>query len=145
MLFCYCRFAAIYEALPQDAQESLVYKQLLPLLNNASKGRSKKALAAATRINKFHASIPKLDLRAKKFEVDNMLRELSKDVKRSYVMDVSNRFELLQEIVNSLVSWMNDIWSVVYEHHVEFALAHSCLLFVSATLDRLDNIRMGCV
>lgn len=74
-----------------------------------------------------------------------MLKELSKDTKRSYVMDSSNRNELLDEIVASLASWMNDVWSVVYEHNVDFAQAHSCLLFVCATLERLDTIRMGYV
>ena len=74
-----------------------------------------------------------------------MLKELSKDTKRSYVMDASNRAELLTEIVESVAAWMNDIWSVVYEHKVDFTKAHECLLFVSATLERLDTIRMGCV
>ena len=94
-------------------------------------------------MQKRHASLRKLDLRAKKLEIEAMLRELSKDAKRSYVMDASNQFELLHEIVRSLASWLNDIWSAVYERHVDFALAHECLLFVSASLDRLDNVRIG--
>lgn len=74
-----------------------------------------------------------------------MLKELLKDTKRSYVVDSSNRAEILEEIVGSLAMWMNDVWTVVYEHNVDFAQAHDCLLFVSATLERIDSIRMGCV
>lgn len=139
------RFATIYDSLPQDAQQTLIYKQLMPLLNKTSMPKVKKALSAAARLQKRHANIPDLDLRGKKLEINNMLKELNKDTKRSYVMDASNRVELLNEIVDSLAAWLNDIWAVAYEHNVDFTLAHNCLLFVSATLERLENIRMGYV
>lgn len=139
------RFSAIYDSLPHDAQQALVREHLLPLLNSLPQEKTRKTLSAAARLQKRHASIPKLDLRSKKLEINNMLRELSKDAKRAYVMDSSNRTDLLNEIVGSLASWMNDIWTVVYEHNVDFSLAHQSLLFVSATLERLESIRMVCV
>ncbi|EKM58938.1 uncharacterized protein PHACADRAFT_85922, partial [Phanerochaete carnosa HHB-10118-sp] len=138
------RFAAILDSLPRDARQTLVYQQLIPLLNNAPKSKIKKALNAAARLQKRHAGMPDLDLRGKKLEITNMLKELNKDTKRAYVMDTSNLVELLNEIADSLAVWMSDVWVVVYEHNVDFDLAHDCLLFVSSTLDQLENVRMGC-
>ncbi|GJE94358.1 hypothetical protein PsYK624_105270 [Phanerochaete sordida] len=138
------KFATIFDSLPQDAQQTLIYQQLIPLLSSAPNHKAKKILKAASRLQKRHENIPDLDLAAKKAEINNMLTELNKDAKRSYVMDSSNRVELLNEIVDSLARWMSDIWVVVFEHRVDFKAAHGCLLFVSATLDRLENVRMGC-
>lgn len=138
------RFATIFDSLPRDAQQKLVDQQLIPLLSSVPKSKLRKALRAASRLQKRHENIPELDLRDKKLEINNMLRELNKDTKRAYVMDSSNRVELLNEIVDSLAAWLSDVWAVVYEHRVNFSEAHSCLLFVSVTLDRLENVRMGC-
>lgn len=141
--FVHDRFATVLDSLPKDAQQTLIYHQLIPLLNTAPKSKVKKALNAAARLQKRHAGRPDLDLRGKEREISNMLKELNKDTKRAYVVDTSNRIELLTEIAESLAVWMSDVWVVVYEHNVDFCLAHDCLLFVSSTLDRLENVRMG--
>jgi hypothetical protein len=59
----------------------------------------------------------------------------------------STRSEILEEIIDSLLDWLNDIWSVVYEHNVNFSLAHSCLLFVAESLVQLSgsSVLGGCV
>ena len=36
------------------------------------------------------------------------------------------------------------IWRVVFEHRVDYQLAHDCLLFVVDTLDQIAAIRTGC-
>jgi hypothetical protein len=69
-----------------------------------------------------------------------LLNELTRDAKMSFIKERSNRDELLAEIIHSLVSWLNDIWSVVYENHVNFLLAHTCLLFVADALVQLAEV-----
>lgn len=133
------RFTTIYDSLPADAQQALVEKHLIPLLNLVEKGRSKKVLTYAKRLQKRHAGIPVLDLRAKAIEVNALLDELRRDAKRAFVKERSNKGELLNETIDSLTDWLNEIWSVVYEHNVDFMHAHKCLLFVADTLDRIGN------
>jgi hypothetical protein len=58
----------------------------------------------------------------------------------SFIKERSNRDELLAEIIHSLISWLNDIWSIVYENHVNFLLAHTCLLFVADALVQLAEV-----
>lgn len=139
------RFLSIYESLPQDEQRALVEKYLAPLLDSAAISESTKALNAASSIQKRHAGMPTLDLRGKKAELSAMFEELSKDIKRSFVTESTSRNELLFESVWSLTSWLSDIWRVVYEHNVDFLLAHDCLLFVIEKLDQILNIRSGYV
>ncbi|KAH9949186.1 hypothetical protein B0H21DRAFT_157497 [Amylocystis lapponica] len=138
------RFATIYESLPADAQQALVEKHLIPLLNLVEKSRTKKVLSSATQLEKRHAGLPVLDLKAKKNEISALLEELHKDAKRSFVKERSNKSELLNEAVASLTNWLNDIWSVVYEHNVSFMHAHKCLLFVAGTLEHISSGRSGC-
>ncbi|KAI0922206.1 hypothetical protein AcW2_006962 [Taiwanofungus camphoratus] len=138
------RFTTIYDSLPADAQQALVEKHLIPLLNLVEKGRSKKVLTYAKRLQKRHAGIPVLDLRAKAIEVNALLDELRRDAKRAFVKERSNKGELLNETIDSLTDWLNEIWSVVYEHNVDFMHAHKCLLFVADTLDRIGNGWSGC-
>ncbi len=88
-----------------------------------------------------HAGIPVLDLKAKKREVNTLLDELHRDAKRSFVKERSHRSELLDQTVDSITSWLNDIWRVVYEHNVDFVLAHECLLFTMNTLDQIGHGR----
>ncbi|TFK83254.1 hypothetical protein K466DRAFT_589876 [Polyporus arcularius HHB13444] len=138
------RFASIYDSLPPDIQRAIVEKQLIPLLDQANKGKCKKVLASASKMQRRHAGIPVLDLKAKKREVNTLLDELHRDAKRSFVKERSHRSELLDQTVDSITSWLNDIWRVVYEHNVDFALAHECLLFTMNTLDQIGHGRASC-
>lgn len=137
------RFTRLYETLPPEAQRTLVKKQLVALLDLVPKEKSKKAIAAATRLKHRYAGIPVLDLKAKEREINGILDELKRDHKTSLVKGRSNKDQLLEEAIQSLVDWMNDIWSVVYEHHVNFALAHLCLIFAAEALLELGNTRGG--
>jgi len=138
------RFTTIYDSLPPDVQQALVEKHLIPLLNQVHKGRSKKILSHAARLRKRHSSIPVLDLKAKRMEINALLDELHRDAKRSFVKERSNKKGLLSETVYSLTDWLNDIWTTVYEHNVDFVHAHKCLLFVAGTLDHIGNGRTSC-
>ena len=82
-----------------------------------------------------------LNIEAKEKEVDCVMDELRRDAKRALVMGESRREELLAEAVQSVLQWLNDIWSVVYEHGVDFVLGHRCLIFTSEMLLELGNSR----
>jgi len=66
-----------------------------------------------------------------------LMNALIRDSKIAITKDRSIRDELLGELVDSLTSWLNDIWSAVYEFRDNYDQAHSCLLLaadVSSTL-----------
>lgn len=101
-------------------------------------------LSAATRLQRKYNDAPKLDLRAKRKQIDSLIDELARDAKNSFIKERSNREELLSEIVHCLVSWLNDVWSLVYEHNVNFMVAHNCLIFVAEALMQLsENSALG--
>nr|GAT47193.1 predicted protein [Mycena chlorophos] len=133
-------FMALYESLPPEAQQRLVEKKLAPLLDQVSTERGKKVLKTATQLQTKYNAAPDLNMRAKKREINGLVDELVRDAKRSIVRERSRRDELMQEIVDSMVDWLNDIWSVVYEHRVNFEEAHRCLLFLGETLGTLTTV-----
>ncbi|KAF8806817.1 hypothetical protein BYT27DRAFT_7167004 [Phlegmacium glaucopus] len=133
------KFSQVFASLPPEAQQNFVAKHLTGLLDLIPKEKSKKILSAVTRAQEKYKSVPKLDLRAKRKEIAKLLDELAKDAKTSFIKERSNRNEILEEIIDSLVDWLNDIWTVVYEHHVNFSLAHACLLFVTEALGQLSG------
>ncbi|KAH9936825.1 uncharacterized protein BXZ73DRAFT_89313 [Epithele typhae] len=138
------KFAAVFDALPRDVQDTIVQKQLIPLLDSTSQSKKRKILKSASRMKRRHANIPVLDIKAKKREVNSLLDELHRDSKRSFIKERSHRAELLEETVESVTSWLNDIWRVVYEHNVDFMLAHRCLLFTVNTLYQVGHGRASC-
>ncbi|KDR74299.1 hypothetical protein GALMADRAFT_250097 [Galerina marginata CBS 339.88] len=133
------RLKEIFDNLPPEGQQRFVEKHLVGLLDSVPKGKSKEVLSAATRLQKKYKEIPTLDLKAKRKQITALLEELARDAKVSFVKERSNRDELLSEILHSLVSWLNRIWSVVYEYNVNFLVAHSCLVFVADALIRLSE------
>ncbi|KAF7354668.1 hypothetical protein MSAN_01380500 [Mycena sanguinolenta] len=137
-------FMKLYESLPPEAQRSLVENKLAPLLDLVPKDRAKKVIKSVQYLESKYGGIPTLDLKGKKRELYGLLDELSRDSKRAIVRERSNREELLVEIVDSMLNWLNDIWTVVYEYNAHFDDAHSCLLFVAEVLNTLKSIpRMG--
>ncbi|TBU57836.1 hypothetical protein BD310DRAFT_959316 [Dichomitus squalens] len=138
------RFAVLYDSLPTDVQSAIVQKQLIPLLDHASKARRNRVLSSAAKMHRRHARIPALDLRSKQREVNALLDDLHRDAKRSFVHDRSRRTELLEQTVESVTCWLNDIWRVVYEHNVDFMLAHRCLVFTMNTIDQIGHARASC-
>lgn len=104
-------------------------------------------MLAATRLQTKYSKTPVLDLRAKKKQISELLEALAKDAKVAFVSERSHRDELLSEIVHGLLSWLDVIWTVVYEHNVQFAAAHRCLLFVAEALVQLSERSTlgGCV
>ncbi|KAF7331050.1 hypothetical protein MVEN_02445300 [Mycena venus] len=133
-------FIKLYESLPPEAKQKLVEKKLAPLLDLVPKERAKKVIKSVNLLQSKYGSIPTLDLKGKKRELHGLLDELSRDSKRAIVRERSNREELLTEIVESMLNWLNDIWTVVYEYNVHFDKAHACLLFVAEVLNTLNSI-----
>ncbi|KAG5351744.1 hypothetical protein C0989_005041 [Termitomyces sp. Mn162] len=141
------KLAELYEALPPDAQRSLLEKHLLPLLNALPEELSNNVVSAAMEIRSRFRTMPRLDLKGKKKEVNGLMDALNLDTKLAATRDRSNREELLTEVVDSLTSWLNDIWSVAYEFHDNYHLAHVCLLFtadVASTLVEIPGIGCKC-
>ncbi|KAI0771684.1 hypothetical protein BD413DRAFT_693192 [Trametes elegans] len=138
------RFAAIYDTLPPDVQHTIVEKQLIPLLDLVNKSKCKRVLSSAAKMQRRHAGIPVLDLKSRQREVNALLDELHRDAKRSFVKERSHRTELIEQTIESVTSWLNDIWRIVYEHNVDYMLAHRCLLFVVNVLDQIAHGRASC-
>ncbi|KIJ59771.1 hypothetical protein HYDPIDRAFT_177707 [Hydnomerulius pinastri MD-312] len=134
----------LYDSLPPDAQQLLVQKQLVPLLNSVPKDKAKKVTASATEMQRKYAGMPALNLKAKKSEICSLLLELSRDSKRSFIKERSRREEFLSEVVDSLAQWLGDVWKVVYEYRANFRVAHACLLFASDALDQIGTVCGGC-
>ncbi|KAG6840870.1 hypothetical protein C0991_003590 [Blastosporella zonata] len=90
--------------------------------------------------------MPKLDLKGKKKEIGYLMEALHLDTKLAITKDRSNREELQAEVVDSLTSWLNDIWSVAYEFHDNYLQAHVCLLFTADVARSLAETpgRSGC-
>ncbi|KAF7301033.1 hypothetical protein MIND_00667100 [Mycena indigotica] len=133
-------FMRLYEALPPEARQQLVEKRLAPLLDHVSRERGKKVLKSATQLRMKYDTAPDLNIRVKKREINALVDELVRDAKRSIVKERSRREELMEEIVESITEWLNDIWSVVFEYKINFEEAHRCLLFLADVLDTLTTI-----
>ncbi|KAJ7886171.1 hypothetical protein B0H14DRAFT_3082191 [Mycena olivaceomarginata] len=107
----------LYESLPPEAKQSLEH--------------SKKVIKSVTHLQSKYGGIPTLDLKGKKKELYGLLDDLARDSKRAIIVD-------------SMLNWLNDIWTVVYEYNVNFDQAHACLLFVAEILSTLNSIpKMG--
>ena len=88
-----------------------------------------------------HTGIPTINIKAKQREVNWLLDELHRSNKRSFIRERSQATELLEQTVESVTCWLNDIWRLVYEHNVDFMLAHRCLIFTVNTLDQVGHTR----
>lgn len=119
------RFIEVYDTLPPESQRVLLERHLAPLLNRPLKQQTKQILFAAKQLANQHRGIPKLDLKAKKIEIQGLLDAITTDSKRSFVKERSNKDALVSEIVDSLTDWLNDIWTVVYEYKVNFEVSFS--------------------
>ncbi|KAI0269337.1 hypothetical protein BC834DRAFT_624032 [Gloeopeniophorella convolvens] len=138
-------FIQIYDSLPLEAQRTLLETHLAPLLNDLPDAVAAKVSGAAQEMQARFAGMPKLDYLAKRTELEGMLSELEKDQKlSSYIRDRSVRVQLLEEIMDSLSTWVNDIWTVVFEYRTNFRLGHQCLLLAAETVNRMFIPHRGC-
>ncbi|KAL1752952.1 hypothetical protein FB107DRAFT_264986 [Schizophyllum commune] len=136
----------ILENVPPEARQHFIEKYLLSMLDRAPKEQSKKVLSSAARMKTRYAGMPTLDLKGKRREMANVLAELTRDSKRAFVRERSNRDELLEEAVDTIVGWLSDIWRAVYEFKAGFAHAHACLLWCAEMVSEiLDTpVASGC-
>ncbi|KAJ3782775.1 hypothetical protein GGU10DRAFT_362784 [Lentinula aff. detonsa] len=119
----------IYDSLPPEAQKDFVNRHLSELLSLSTE-KAKHVVSAATGLQKKYSHIPKIDLKGKRKEIRALLTELRRDSKRAFLKEDSSRMEIISEIIETLVSWIVDIWRLVYEHKVYFSQAHAALLYV---------------
>ncbi|KAG6899479.1 hypothetical protein C0993_009899 [Termitomyces sp. T159_Od127] len=139
-------FADLYDALPPDTQRTLLetHSTGTPLLPRPAPAHPAVLSHAAAARARFLA-MPRLDLTAKKREIDDLMHALHHDAKLAVTRDSSIRDELLAEAVDSLTAWLNDIWSVAFEFRGDFRLAHACLLLTADAAASLADVPvLGC-
>ncbi|KAL0948799.1 hypothetical protein HGRIS_008929 [Hohenbuehelia grisea] len=136
------RIQKAYYSLPEHAQKLLV-DDLLSLLDDLPESRTKRFLSAASRVKSRldYSQRPfstVLDFKSKQKEVHGLFASLARDTKRTFVgREHSHHQEILDEILHSVLVWLPDIWSVVFEHSALFDEAHQCLMFTSESLAKV--------
>lgn len=119
---------------------------LVPLLDDLPDSVSTKVIKTAKEMQTHFMGIPKLDYVTKRTELEGLLNEIQRDQKQSlYIKERSVREKLFEETIDSLSTWINDIWSVTFEYQTNFRLAHKCLLLAAEILRRAFAPFDGCV
>ena len=139
-------FTQIYDTLPPEAQRTLLQSYLVPLLDDLPNSVSTRAINAAKEMQTLFMGIPKLDYNALRTELEQLLNDIERDRKQSqYIKERSAREKLFEETIDSLSTWVNDIWSVIFEYQTNFRLAHQCLLLAAEILGRMFAPHGRCV
>ncbi|KAI0254196.1 hypothetical protein BJV78DRAFT_59178 [Lactifluus subvellereus] len=138
-------FVQIYDTLPPDAQRTLLESYIVPLLDDLPDSVATKVLDSAKEMQTHLKAIPKLDYQAKRTELEGLLSEIERDQKLSlYIKERSSREQLFEETMDTLSTWINDIWSVIFEYQTNFRLAHQCLILAAEMLRRMFSTHGGC-
>ncbi|RDB20271.1 Bifunctional epoxide hydrolase 2 [Hypsizygus marmoreus] len=135
------KFGSIYDSLPTEAQRILVERHLAQLLDSLPVETANKVVSTAAELQTRRRNMPLLDLKGKRKEVSYLMGALNRDSKISIIKERSNRDELLTEIMETMVEWLSDIWSVVYEYNENYLQAHACLMFTGEVLSSLSDIQ----
>jgi plasmid maintenance system killer protein len=139
-------FTQIYETLPSEAQRTLLRSYLVPLLDDLPDSVSTKVINAAKEMQTLYTGVPKLDYNALRTELEQLLNDIERDRKQAqYIKERSAREKLFEETIDSLSTWVNDIWSVIFEYQTNFCLAHQCLLLAADVLGRMYAPHGRCV
>jgi hypothetical protein len=132
--------------LPPDAQRALFENYLVPLLDGLPDSVTAKVINSAKEMQIRFMAIPNLDYLAKRTELEGLLGEIERDQKQSlFIKERSTRDKLFEETIDTLSTWVNDIWSVIFEYQTNFRLAHQCLLLAAEMLRRMFAPYGGCV
>jgi len=116
------------------------------LLDDLPDSVSTKVINAAKEMQTHFMGIPKLDYNAMRTELEQLLNDIERDQKQAqYIKERSAREKLFEETIDSLSTWVNDIWSVIFEYQTNFRLAHQCLLLAAEILSRMYTPHGGCV
>ncbi|KAF4574255.1 hypothetical protein EYR40_006030 [Pleurotus pulmonarius] len=140
------RLRDIYDSLQNADARAAVTSELIALLDKIPPGLADRVLSSALEVKTRHSSMPQLDLPGRKREIESILDHISRDSKFSLVNpERSRRNELFNEAAQTLLSWLRDIWRVVYEHQTQYETAHRCLVFAAESLVKLCESRgAGC-
>ena len=132
--------------MPPDAQRALFENYLVPLLDDLPDSVTAKVIDSAKEMQIRFTAIPNLDYLAKRTELEGLLGEIERDQKQSlFIKERSTRDKLFEETIDTLSTWVNDIWSVIFEYQTNFRLAHQCLLLAAEMLRRMFAPYGGCV
>ncbi|TFK24234.1 hypothetical protein FA15DRAFT_641393 [Coprinopsis marcescibilis] len=129
----------VFKDLPAEAQQEFLKRNLPALLSALPQEELTTAKSSALRLKQIYEAAPRLDLDGARKQIDTLFDSLAKESKLSVFPERSIREQVLEEIIRTLTSWLNDIWTTVYENHGDFKRAHACLLFVAESMEHLDE------
>ncbi|KAL5512179.1 hypothetical protein ACEPAG_3464 [Sanghuangporus baumii] len=134
-------FLHVFTSVPALAQAQIVKQALIPFLNTIPKKHAKRAIASARRVAKKAHHIPQVDVAAKKREIEGLLDELSRETK-IYPRSSETKYDMIiLEIIESVVQWLNELWSLAFEFGLDFPRVHTCLLTSMSTLDEVQSMK----
>ncbi|KAF8500057.1 hypothetical protein JB92DRAFT_3124630 [Gautieria morchelliformis] len=136
------QFTAVYDTLSDSAKRVLLEDHLIPLVDSLPSTSKYNLLSAARSLQAQYTQVIPLPLAAKKLDIDALLEELRLDSYRK--QSISRREEIAEEIVDSIIDWLSDIWQMVYEVGVEFEKGHECLVYCCQVLQQIEVVGSGC-
>ncbi|KAL5488473.1 hypothetical protein ACEPAI_6591 [Sanghuangporus weigelae] len=134
-------FLRVFTSVPALAQAQIVKQALIPFLDTIPRKYARRAVASARSVAKTTHHIPQVDVAAKKKEIESLLDELSREAKIS-PRSSGNKYDMvILEIIESIVQWLNELWSLAFEFGLDFPRVHACLLTSMSTLDEVQSMK----
>lgn len=87
--------------------------------------------------------IPQIDMAAKRKEIQGLFEELQKESRFASRSGGSEFEALLLEAIESVVEWLNDLWSLGVDFGLDFIRVHSALLTSESILDHVRSLKGG--
>ncbi|TFY64310.1 hypothetical protein EVG20_g5985 [Dentipellis fragilis] len=134
LTFADASFSKIYDSLPSNAKQDLLEQYLFPLLNAAPESISQDIINTASLFRKDFTGMPDLNYDSKLEEINSIWATYSAEEIRALTKDTTRCDGLLREALESIATWISDIWSVACEFVEHFELAHRCLKLAAETV-----------
>lgn len=102
-----------------------------------------RVVASARKMAKKAQQIPQIDMAAKRKEIQGLFEELQKESRFASRSSGSEFEALLLEAIESVVEWLNDLWSLGVDFGLDFIRVHSALLTSESILDHVRSLKGG--
>lgn len=137
----FTRFQRILDNEPISVQRQIVRETLVPLLDRVSKSEAEGILLRARKTTGRYRTLPNIDLGMKKVEVNNLLDDLMRLVKSRPETSHAHFDSIMYEAIESVSSWLNDVWTTAFEFGLDFVKMHSCLVFSIGVIDHIQSMK----
>lgn len=137
----FTRFQRLLDNEPISVQRQIIRETLVPLLDRVSKSEAEGILLRARKTTNRYRALPKIDLGMKKVEVNNLLDDLMRLVKSRPETSHEHFDSIMYEAIESVSSWLNDVWTTAYEFGLDFVKMHSCLVFSIGVIDHIQSMK----